>query len=245
MISADPLEGQPSATPKAVPPCDCRVTINQARPTRVGPRAIDHHICGTYPDLLARVESSNDLRLQLEQIVTGTSWLMRALEAVRSVGLPDWYLAAGAIRNTVWDALHGLPSPGPLGDLDVIYFDQTDMADGAQEALCAALPAYRWEVTNQATVHSWQSAATGREIAPYASIAAAVASWPETATAVGVRLTLGGELEILAPFGLEDLFSMLVRRNGEASDPLAFDARWREKAWQLRWPRLRRAGAAG
>jgi hypothetical protein len=66
-----------------------------------------------------------ELLRRLEQIIRGTPWLLRVLEAIRLLGLPDCYLAAGAVRNTVWDSLHGLATPGSLGDLDVIYFDRT------------------------------------------------------------------------------------------------------------------------
>lgn len=36
--------------------------------------------------------------------------------------LPDAWLAAGFVRNRVWDRLHGYPEPIPLADLDVIHF---------------------------------------------------------------------------------------------------------------------------
>jgi hypothetical protein len=44
----------------------------------------------------------------------------------------------------------------------------------------------------------------------YESTEDAVRRWPETATNVAVPFP-GGKLEILAPFGLSDLFSMIVR----------------------------------
>src|SRR6187397_667376 len=121
-----------------------------------------------------------DLQQRLELIVRGTPWLFTVLETVRSLGLPDWYLAAGAIRNTVWDALHGSTSSKPQSDLDVVYFDRMNLACDAEGTLRAAMPEYAWEVTNQASVHHWQSCATGRDIPAYDSIAASMASWPET-----------------------------------------------------------------
>jgi hypothetical protein len=179
-----------------------------------------------------------ELQQRLELIVRGTPWLFKALETVRAVGLPDWYLAAGAIRNTVWDALHGSPSWQPQSDLDVIYFDPANLANAAEDTLRAASPEYAWEVTNQASVHHWQSRATGRDIPAYDSIAASMASWPETATAVGVRLSDHEAMEFIAPHGLVDLFALTLRPSPAASDPRAYTSRLREKAWHLRWPRL-------
>ena len=179
-----------------------------------------------------------ELQQRLELIVRGTPWLFQALEVVHSLGLPDWYLAAGAIRNTVWDVLHGSTTLGPLSDLDVIYFDPANLANDAEDTLRAAAPEYAWEVTNQASVHHWQSRATGSDIPAYDSISTSMASWPETATAVGVRLSDRGAMEFIATHGLADLFSLTLRQSPAASDPHAYTTRLRQKAWHLRWPRL-------
>lgn len=126
-----------------------------------------------------------------------------------------------------------------------IYFDPADVRNDAEHILRAALPGYTWELTNQATVHHWQSRATGRDIPAYVSVAASMASWPETATAVGVRLTDRGALELVAPHGLVDLFALTLRPSPVASDPRAYTSRLREKGWLVRWPRLRMVQADG
>src|SRR4051812_44629755 len=185
------------------------------------------------------MDERNDSRHErvLQQIVRATPWLLEILVAVRSCGLPDSYLAAGAIRNTVWDFLHGRSSAGPTTDVDVIYFDPTDAPSAAEQVLRAGFPLFQWEVTNQATIHRWQSVDAARAIAPYFSLTAALASWPETATAGAARLTDSGAIEFLAPFGLTDLFELRVCPNPRASNLAAYSLRCREKRWQLRWPR--------
>ena len=45
---------------------------------------------------------------------------MKQLRAARSLGLPDWCIAAGFVRNRVWDHLHGIAPPTPLADIDVL-----------------------------------------------------------------------------------------------------------------------------
>ena len=174
----------------------------------------------------------------LEQIVRSTPWLLEVLAAVRKCELPQAHLAAGAVRNTVWDVLHGRASPGASSDLDVVYFDTGDVPNSTEERLGTILPQFCWEVTNQATVHRWQSVDAGRAIEPYASLAAALSSWPETATAVAARLTDAGGLEFVAPFGLTDLFELRVRPNPKASNPVAYEVRRAQKQWQARWPKL-------
>lgn len=173
------------------------------------------------------------------RIVAATPWLCEVLRAIRDVAPPSWYVAAGAVRDTVWDALSGRPSAGPFGDIDVVYFDQNAAPAEAYAAkLREMMPAYEWEVTNQALVHEWQSR-RGRVVAPYGSVEAAMSAWPETATAVGVTLAAAGRISVLAPLGLADLMSLTLRRNPQAVDPGAFSARVAHKRWRERWPTLR------
>lgn len=47
----------------------------------------------------------------------------RVLAMVASLGLPDCWVAAGFVRNAVWDHLHGRPALLPASDIDVIWFD--------------------------------------------------------------------------------------------------------------------------
>ncbi len=45
----------------------------------------------------------------------------------------------------------------------------------------------------------------------YTSTADGISQWLHTTAAVGVRLNLKGEMEMLAPHGLEDLFNGIIR----------------------------------
>ena len=100
-----------------------------------------------------------ELEHRLAGIVRDTSWLYRALVAARSLHLPEWCIGAGAVRNAVWDALHGYWVPTPPADIDVAYFDPGDISQEHDDALQGQLallePDLPWEVTNQAGVHLW------------------------------------------------------------------------------------------
>jgi hypothetical protein len=181
----------------------------------------------------------DDLEARLMRIVLATPWLMRALTIVRDVGIPDGYIAAGAIRDTVWDAVVEHREDGRSSDVDVIYFDAFDAGRDWPQVLAHQAPGIRWEVTNQATVHCWQSRVLGRPVRAYPSVAAAVRVWPETATAVAVRLLCDEQVEIVAPCGLVDLFKGIIRRNPATPDTTAFARRIEQKQWQRRWPGLR------
>jgi hypothetical protein len=179
---------------------------------------------------------------QLKQIVAATPWLMALLRAVRDVGPREAYIAAGAIRDLVWNSLTERQAPGLGADVDVVYFDASEAVERSrqhEQALRLCITAVRWEVTNQAWVHLWQAKAGGGRHSPHASLAAGLATWPETATAVGVRLDTAEQLSLIAPFGLEDLFSLVVRHNPARASAAVYWERVTKKAWAQRWPELK------
>ena len=53
---------------------------------------------------------------------------MEQLRAARALALPDWCIAAGFVRNRVWDHLHGIAPPRPPADIDVLYYDAADLS---------------------------------------------------------------------------------------------------------------------
>lgn len=93
---------------------------------------------------------------------------MAALGTVRDLKLPSWCVGAGAVRNLVWDALHEYSTPSRLPDVDVGYFDASDLAPETeadlQRRLHEAMPGIPWEVTNQAGVHRWFEAYFGHAV---------------------------------------------------------------------------------
>lgn len=156
------------------------------------------------------------------------------LQTVAALGLPDAWLAAGAIRNAVWDALHGIERATPLADADVIWFEPSCLDSGTdrrlEQALASLLPGITWSVKNQARMHRRHGDAQ------YADCLDAMRAWPETATAVAARLR-NGTLELQAPYGFDDLLSLRLRPTGRCA-PQVFTERVSRKGWLQLWPRL-------
>lgn len=184
--------------------------------------------------------SANDLEERLCQLALSSPWFFPALQAARDLRLDAWCIGAGAVRNLVWDHLHGYAQPSQLSDLDLAYFDTAHMApehDAAlQQRLMQALPDIPWEVTNQASVHTWFEQYFGHAVEPLASLQEAVASWPEYATSVGLCLKPDLTIEVIAPHGLDDLFNCVVRRNPTRVSPDTYRARIAQKNYAGRWP---------
>jgi len=168
---------------------------------------------------------------------------MRALRAVASLKLQAWCIGAGAVRNLVWDHLHGHVEPSSLPDVDVAYFDESDLNPSAEKALQSALeataPDLPWEVTNQAAVHLWFEGYFGHRVEPLRSLEESVATWPEYATSVGITLGEQDEIQVIAPWGLEDLFGITVRRNPTRVSLETYRQRIEQKCYAQRWPKVK------
>jgi hypothetical protein len=179
---------------------------------------------------------------RLIDIVKSTRWLLHALLVVRDLGIPSAYIGAGAIRNAVWDRLHGYSEPTKLTDIDVVYFNPIDLSNEADKrietSLRSACPEIPWEVTNQAAVHLWYEKHFGEPVEPLRSIEEAVGTWPETATSVAIKMSIGNGIDIIAPFGLDDLFAMIIRRNTKRVSYRIYMERIRSKNYQQRWPKV-------
>jgi hypothetical protein len=177
----------------------------------------------------------------LEEILSQQRIVATMLDRAMSLDLPDWYLGAGCITQTVWNALHGYDLTFGIKDYDLIYFDAEDLSEEAERAvegraieLMSDLAA-KVDVTNEARVHRWYEERFRRAIDPYQSSADAIATWPTTASSVGVRRR-SGTLEVCAPFGLEDLFLMIVRPNKRQVSREVYEAK--AMRWGEKWPRL-------
>jgi hypothetical protein len=179
---------------------------------------------------------------QLEEIVRCTDWLMRALIVARDVDAPDWLIGAGAIRTAVWDRLHGYRTRTELADIDLGFFDPDDLSERREheirQLLEAALPDEHWDAKNQAAVHLWYAQKFGYPVEPLASTAAAVATFPEAATCIGLHLAHDGRLLIEAPFGLRDLLGLVHRRNPARVSVAQYERRLTSKRITERWPRV-------
>lgn len=184
--------------------------------------------------------SKSSYTAQLKAFIAAHHELMQILQALREIEAQA-YLAAGVIRNSIWAQLHGQAYPLHQTEIDVVYFDAQENGTGEQQIrrkLETAFPDMLWDVVNQARVHHWYRMDNGNSIAPFSSLAQALAVWPETATAVAVQLDASGQLKIIAPLGLQDLFELKLRWNPAMVSYAVFQRRLNDKAFLTRWPEL-------
>ena len=179
---------------------------------------------------------------QLTSVLASSALLVPVLRRWPDIGLPDGWLAAGAVAQTVWNVAHGYPLEANIRDIDLVYFDADDLSaesEAANEVRIKDLFAdlgVAVDVKNEARVHLWYPAKFGYPIAPYGSAEEAIATFPTTSTAVGVR-PRRSQLDICAPFGLDDLLGLVVRPNKAQITRAIYEAK--VARWRLCWPELR------
>ena len=165
---------------------------------------------------------------------------MEALRTVETLDLPELWVAAGFVRNYVWDRLHGYKNPTPLNDIDVIYYDTANQNEDFEKQqefrLNALMPGPNWSVKNQARMHLKNNDPS------YQSLEHALCHWCETVTPIGAKLGKDETISIIAPLGITDLIHMechptpFAKKNPEKMRH--YKQRMRDKKWWELWPKV-------
>ena len=171
------------------------------------------------------------------RLIRSDAWMTECLRAVERLKLPDWYIAAGFLRNAIWDFLHEKTTRTPLNDVDVVYYDPANLSEVSEQkfeaALQARLPGVKWQVRNQARMHILN------DHAAYRDTEHAMAHWPEVPPCVGVRIEPDESLKVAAPYGIEENWSLRVAPNPLVRYPASlYNDRICNKRWLEHWHKL-------
>ena len=179
---------------------------------------------------------------ELVEILRGNDELMQVLRTVRDLGLPDWRLFSGAVYQSVWNARTDRPAGYGVKDYDIGYFDPDTSWDAEDVWIKRVAAAFdgplkdQVEVRNQARVHLWFKDHFGEDYEALTCTDEAPARFVAPAFGVGVRLEADDSLSVVAPFGLDDVFDLVVRPNPHRGKAAGWE---KIKAKLLgRWPEL-------
>jgi len=175
---------------------------------------------------------------RLESIIRSDPDLMRLLAYLQRTALPQWRIVSGCLYQTVWNVLTNRPRGTGIQDIDVIYFDAEDLSWEAEDAVIQCVTTGDpLQIRNQARVHLWYEQHFGVPCAPLSSADESLTRYPVIVQAVGARLEDDGRLDIVAPFGLDDLFAMVMRPNLACPHRPTFEAKAARA--RLIWPEMR------
>lgn len=164
------------------------------------------------------------------------------LQAWDALELPDAWLVAGCLFQTVWNLECGRAPEDGIKDYDIFYFDDDDLSSEAETRLQAHVDRVLGplevpvEVKNQARVHLWYEEHFGYPYEKLASAKEGIDRFLVPSTCVGVR-PRAGEYEIYAPNGLAILYAGLLSPNPLVPHLPLF--RRKAASYRSRWEWLR------
>ncbi|HLR53052.1 MAG TPA: nucleotidyltransferase family protein [Candidatus Avamphibacillus sp.] len=173
------------------------------------------------------------------KLIKEDQWMMSLLRTVKTLHLPDWWICAGFIRSKIWDTLHGFRQRTPLPDIDVIYFNPKNVdkleEKRIEDKLKSLVPDIPWSVKNQARMH------LKNNMPPYSSSVDGISKFPETVTALGVKLDNKDDVILVAPWGIDDIIKLEVRPTPfyKTKDRIKiYEERVMKKEWTTIWKKV-------
>lgn len=175
------------------------------------------------------------------KIIIEDDRMMEILRAVKSLNLPDWWICAGFVRSKIWDTLHNFSERTKIPDVDVIYFNNENIDELAEkdleDKLKSIIPVIPWSVKNEARMH------VVNNIPPYSSSVDAISKFPETATALGVKLNEKENLILAAPCGIDDVINLELKPTSYFTESKEraeiYEERIIKKNWKSIWYKIK------
>jgi hypothetical protein len=152
--------------------------------------------------------------------------------------LPDSWLVAGCLFQTVWNCISGHPPQAGIKDYDIFYFDASDLTPESEEAAQHRANTLfhdldiTIEVCNQARVHRWYESYFGHPYPQLSSSKQGIDRFLIPSTCVGINPN-----EVYAPNGFEALYEGELSMNPLTPHRILYEKK--AQSYQMRWPWLR------
>jgi hypothetical protein len=184
--------------------------------------------------------TADDERLFLTYIQTNP--INRQILALAPrLGIPDWWLTAGALFQTVWNVLDGRKPGAGIRDYDLFYFDKDTSFEAEDAVIRRARELFKdlgveVEVRNEARVHLWYEEHFGVPALPFTSTTDAIDHFAAKTCCFAVTANENGRLRTYAPHGYDDLFGRKVVPNPVLAPGDVYLAK--TNRWRAEWPSL-------
>ena len=150
------------------------------------------------------------------EILKKNNELMEILDYISELKLPNFYIAAGPIFQTIWNYCDNKPLNSGIKDIDIIYYDSNDLTRESEKTLQDKITDhfkylnYEFDVNNEARIYLWLKENENKNIDQYKNSEDAIDKWIATVHAIGITKE-NNEIKIYAPYGLSDIFSKTIR----------------------------------
>lgn len=150
------------------------------------------------------------------EILKKNNELMKILDYISELKLPNFYIAAGSIFQTIWNYYDNKPLNRGIKDIDIIYYDSNNLTKEFEKELENNIIEYfkdfnyEFDIHNEARVHLWKKDNENQNIDHYNNSEDAIDQWIATVQSIGITKE-NNEIKIYAPYGLSDIFSKTIR----------------------------------
>ncbi|WP_342215863.1 nucleotidyltransferase family protein [Mesorhizobium sp. L-8-3] len=144
---------------------------------------------------------------------------------MRCLGLPQCFLTAGCLFQTVWNLRSSRPAQADIKDYDIFYFDNSDLSWDAEDEVIQQAKALlsdlqvSIEVKNQARVHLWYEKRFGGSYPQLRSSKDGIDHFLISGTCVGIDVSTG---ELYAPNGVQAAWNGVLEINPKNARPDLF-----------------------
>lgn len=145
--------------------------------------------------------------------------LMAVLDYIAKLELPNFYIAAGSVFQTIWNYYDEKDLNFRIKDIDVIYYNNSDLSvekdleyyNMINEYVKSNGFNYEVDVSNEARMHLWKMEhGQGENVEQYKNSEDAMSKWIATVHAIGIT-KVNDDIKIYAPYGLSDIYSRTIR----------------------------------
>ncbi|MDP5240647.1 nucleotidyltransferase family protein [Uliginosibacterium sp. 31-16] len=182
-------------------------------------------------------DAENELEARFLRDVLSNRHNRAILACWDELALPDGWLVAGCLFQTVWNIQAGQPPEAHIKDYDLFYFDPSDLSEAGERKVQAHVESLLGglgvtvEAINQARVHLWYESHFGQAYAPLHSSREGIDRFLIPSTCVGIR---PGSL--YAPNGLRLLYDGILSPNPLTPHQELFERK--AASYRSRWPGL-------
>lgn len=161
------------------------------------------------------IKEQNDIFIS---ILKKNTDLMTILDYIYELNLPNFYIAAGSVFQTIWNYYDNKPINYGIKDIDIIYYDSSKLTKEDEKKIENKIIKhfrnlnmnYEFDVHNEARMHLWKKENENQNINQYKNSEDAISKWIATVHSIGVTKE-NNNIKVYAPYGLSDIFSKTIR----------------------------------
>lgn len=144
--------------------------------------------------------------------------LLIILDYLEKLKLPNFYIAAGAVFQTIWNYYDNRLINYGIKDIDIIFYDCNNLSKEYEDKLEKNIRNYLSQknlhydidIHNEARIHLWKKENEIQNIDRYENSEDAINQWIATVQAIGIT-KINKQIKVYAPYGLSDIFGKIIR----------------------------------